>query len=104
MKIDIALIAGIVVTVLVALLFVCIIAGGIQNEMNAITNGIIVDRDYTAGYTSYSSNKSSGHMYSYPPTYRFTIEGEKGGKTVQYTFEVTEEEYHRYKIGDWYER
>lgn len=36
--------------------------------------------------------------------YWFVIENEKDGETVKYGFEVTKEEYEKYKIGDFYER
>lgn len=64
--------------------------GGISNEMNEISAGIIIDRYVDTGI---------GGTAHY-----LTIEGPLNGKTVNYCFEVTEEEYGRYKIGDYYER
>lgn len=101
---DFDTVLGIIIILLCAGVLGLIIAVGVQNEMNEIDSGIIVDKDYTTGYTSYSSDKNGGHAYSTPAKFKFTIEGEKDGETVQYTFEVTEEEYQRYKIGDYYER
>ena len=43
-------------------------------------------------------------MRSYPPSYSFTIRGEKDGEVVEYTFEVSAEEYGAYKIGEVYHR
>ncbi len=80
------------------------IYSSIQNASNEIDCGVIVDTDYDSGYTYFSSSKNGGHLHSYPDTYTFTIEGEKDGEMVRYTFEVSEQEYNRYKIGDWYER
>ena len=101
-----------VLSVIFAVLFIAAIAfligavifNSIQNASNKIDCGVIVDTDYDSGYTYFSSNQNGGHMHSYPDTYTFTIEGEKDGETVRYTFEVTEQEYNRYEIGDWYER
>ena len=75
------------------------------NETNAIDSGIIVDRNYNPGGTYWHTDgKHGGSMRSYPDSYTFTIEGEKNGEIVRYTFDVTAEEYAAYKIGDWYER
>ncbi len=102
--IDISVVFNIIVILFCIGVFGGIIGTGIANENNRIDSGIIVDRYYDAGYTRYSSDKNGGHMYSYPATYSFTIEGEKDGETVRYTFELTEQEYNTYKIGDYYER
>lgn len=64
--------------------------GKISNEMNEISAGFIIDRCVNTGI---------GGTACY-----LTIEGSLNGKTVNYRFEVTEEEYCRYKIGDYYER
>lgn len=76
----------------------------IANEANAIDAGIIVDKWYNAGSTHFSANKNGGSYYSHPASYYFTIRGEKNGKTVEYSFEVTAEEYDAYKIGEAYRR
>lgn len=81
-----------------------LIFSAVSNHRNKIDEGIIVDKQYTAEYTHYSSDKNGGHFYKVPDSYSFTIEGKKDGETVKYTFEVTKEEYNRYKIGDYYKR
>lgn len=95
---------SLLVIIIIAGLVVMAIGATVVNEQNRIDAGIIVDRRFEAGYTRFSSDKNGGHMHSYPDTYTFTIEGEKNGNIVQFTFEVTEEDYNNYKIGDWYER
>lgn len=81
-----------------------LVVAGCANEANRIDNGVIVNKRMDAGGTYYSSDKNGGRLHSYPATYYFTIQGEKDGKTVDYTFEVTAEEYEAYKIGDEYRR
>ena len=76
----------------------------IENANNAITSGIIVYKYMDSGGTRYHSSKNGGRLYSYPPSYYFTIRGTKDGNMVDYEFEVTAEEYSLYKIGDKYER
>lgn len=99
------------VKVIIAFIFVVLIgtfvvgiASTVLNESNKISNGVIVDKWMDEGGTRYSSNKDGGHMYSYPPSYHFTIEGDKDGKTVEYSFSVSESDYNAYKIGDEYSR
>ena len=104
MKIDFTHIIAVLIVAVVIFMMGTAFYSVIQNDLNKIDCGVIVDTDYSYGYTRYTSDKHGGHMYSYPDTYTFTIEGEKDGKTVRYTFEVTEQEYNRYRIGDWYER
>ena len=104
MKVDIENIVCVLLIAVFVFLIGAVISGSILNASNGIECGVIVDTNYGSGFTYFSSSKSGGHMHSYPDKYTFTIEGEKDGKTVRYTFEVTEQEYNRYKIGDWYER
>ena len=105
---DIVYVLSLIFAFLLVAAVVFLIGAGIffsiQNASNEIDCGVIVDRDYDSGYAYFSSDKYGGHMNSYTDTYTFTIEGEKDGETVRYTFEVTEQEYNSYKIGDWYER
>lgn len=84
---------AVIATAITALL-VLIVSGGI-NEIHAISEGRIVDK--------YIGSVMNQKVFC-PKTYYFTIEGEKHGKTVRYTFEVTEGEYETHRIGDWYER
>ena len=76
----------------------------VENESNRIDSGVVVDKYMDAGGTYYSYDKNGGRMYSYPPSYSFTIRGEKDGEVVEYTFEVSAEEYGAYKIGEVYHR
>lgn len=76
--------------------------GGIQNEGNRIAAGEVIDKEVEAGYTSYHGDENSGRLYSHPTKYYLKIQGEKNGETVTYWREVTEEEYSRYSVGDWY--
>ena len=99
------------VNIFVAIIFIVVIGsfavaivGEVLNESNRISNGIIVDKWMHEGGTRYSSNKNGGHMYSDPPSYHFTIKGEKDGKSVEYSFSVSESDYNAYKIGDEYRR
>ena len=94
---------GIVALIIVGLL-VGLLASEVVNERNAITEGLIVDKQMYAGGTHYSSDKNGGRMHTYQTAFYFTISGEKNGEPVEYTFEVTEADYSAYKIGDWYER
>lgn len=97
-------IAAIVLTAIVIAVIAVALGGAIENEANRIDSGVIVDKYMDAGRTHYSSDKNGGHLYSYPPSYSFTIRGEKDGEVVEYTFEVAAEEYAAYKIGDQYHR
>ena len=94
-KYDIAQVISEVIVVLMITAFIVLIVSGGINEIHAISEGRIVDK--------YISSVMNQKVFC-PKTYYFTIEGEKRGKTVRYTFEVTENEYETYKIGDWYER
>lgn len=97
-------ITAIALTAFVIVMFTAILGGTIENESNRIDSGVIVDKHMDAGGTYYSSDKYGGHMHRYPPSYSFTIRGEKDGEVVEYTFEVSAEEYGTYKIGEVYHR
>lgn len=94
----------VIIFIVVIGLFAVAIVGGVLNESNKISNGIIVDKWMDEGETRYSSGENGGHMYSYPPSYHFTISGDKDGKIVEYSFSVSESDYNAYKIGDEYRR
>lgn len=83
-----------VIATTITVFLVLIVSGGI-NEIHAISEGRIVNK--------YIGSAVDQRVFRLK-AYCFTIEGEKRGKTVRYTFEVTENEYEAYKIGDWYER
>lgn len=87
------LIELIVVIVVIGILGI-IITLAIKNENNKITQGTVVSKDYTPARAS-----SKSYM---PETFTITIEGEKDGKIVEYTFNVPESEYAMYNVGDWY--
>ncbi len=96
------------VIAIVVLLIATIIVAGLYNEGNRITSGIIVDKEYNAAY-GYSSGNANGSTFRYdqyyrPAEYRFCIEGEKDGKQVKYWFDVPEEKYAQFQIGDFYTR
>ena len=85
-----------IVIVIGAILFVAFIS-----YKNKIDRGVVVDKQYTAGYTEINYNDNSYPVY-HPPVCRLTIEGEKDGEIVQYTFDVPEAEYAMYNVGDNY--
>lgn len=96
-------------TLIVVLLAVSVIAGGIYfaitNELNRITEGTIIDKQISEGYTSANFSKENGGSYhSYPTEYFFLIEGEKNGETVKYWTNVTAEEYDNFKVGEYYRK
>ena len=68
----------------------------INNASNEIYAGIIIDKYTSGGYYV--------RGYKLPKAWNFVIQDTKDGETVTHRFEVTEEEYDRYKIGDYYER
>lgn len=87
------LIELIVVMVIIGVL--CIICSlAIKNESNKISQGTVVSKDYTPA-------RASSKSYI-PESFTITIEGEKDGKVVEYTFNVPESEYTMYNVGDWY--
>lgn len=89
----------IVIVAIVGVLAV-IIWYGVSNEKNRISEGTVVDRQYTAGYTTVGTENSPPRYV--PPHCTLTISGEKNGEYVEYTFEVPEYEYAQYHIGDHY--
>lgn len=85
---------------LIIIVFVVMIADAIINENKAISEGIIINKDFRAG-----GMKSTGkHAYIRKDRYEFTIQGEKDGETVEYRFAVTPYEYEKYKVGDYYKK
>lgn len=95
LKHDIGQVISVVVMIVVITIFIVFIVGLVINDINSISEGVLVGK-----YIDSITNQKAFRAKSY----YFTIEGEKHGKTVRYTFEVTEGEYTAYKIGDWYER
>lgn len=82
------ILAVLVLGSVVATMLGVVTAAVISNENNKISEGIVVDRHYTAGYHSSRCT--------------LTIRGTKNGEEVEYTFEVPESEYVLYNIGDHY--
>lgn len=81
------------------------IYGGIQNEMNAIPAGTIVDKYYEPERIETTIDKDGHtHILHYRAIYRFKLRGEKDEVMVDYWTEVPAEDYFSYKIGDWYVR
>ena len=72
---------------------VCI-ASVVSNYNNKIDSGIVIDKHHT-------QTKRVGRVY-YPESYTLTIKGEKNGKTVEYRFHCSKDEYDSYDIGDKY--
>ena len=100
-------IIALILIVCAALIVVYIILG-VVNASSEIDEGILIDKHYTAQYVTYN-NVNTGESnimipVTHPERYSFTIQGEKNGETVEYTFSVTEDEYPQYNIGDYYRR
>ena len=81
----------------IALLIICI-AIPIINYHNKIDSGIVVDKHHTKAHTT----PTRFGMVHHSESYELTIKGEKNGKTVEYTFGCSEDEYDSYDIGDKY--
>lgn len=99
--------AGAMIAAVIALIVVTLLSG-IANESNRITEGIIVDKDYTAPYSSITYHTINGNSYPvsryHPENFQFKIKGDKNSKTVEYVFDVTENEYNSYNVGDYYKK
>ena len=95
LKHDIEQVISAVVVIVVITVFIVFVVGAVINDINSIGEGVLVGK-----YIDSITNQNVFRVKAY----YFTIEGEKHGKTVRYTFEVTEGEYEAYKIGDWYKR
>lgn len=90
----------IIVIMIIIVITACTIIVACINESHRISEGTVVDRHYTAGYTS-AATKDKPAVY-HPPRCTLTISGMKDGEYVEYTFEVPEAEYAKYNIGDHY--
>lgn len=80
--------------------------GAIQNEKNAIPAGIIVEKYHQPERIESTTNAKTGHtsVTHHPAIYRFQLRGEKDEVMVDYWTDVPEEDYFKYRIGDWYVR
>lgn len=78
----------------------------VDNANNEISEGVVIDKDYSAAHTLITYTYANGiripHTQYYPESFTLTIRGTKSGETVEYRFEVPESEYERYNIGDYY--
>lgn len=97
---------GIVFSALFGLtIFVCVWSC-IENEKNRITEGVIIDKSYSAAYTTTTYSKvgkaTVPHMHYHPASYRFQLRGVKDERTVTYWLKVSKEDYQEYKVGNYY--
>ena len=90
------------------LITVCIIVAvfvwGLHNESNRISEGIVIDKDFSSGHSSINGDKNGVYAYSYADSYRLCLLGEKNGKEVKYWFECTRQEYESHFVGDYFKR
>lgn len=102
---DFEIIVGLIVLVGILVLFGIGIYSVVNNEMNRITEGTIIDKQISEGYTSADYHKESGGSYhEYPTEYFFQLEGEKNGETVRYWANVSAEDYNTFRVGDYYRK
>ena len=99
----------IVIVFVVALMIALIgagVYGAIQNEKNAIPAGTIVEKYHRPERIESTTNAKTGHtsVTHHPAIYRFQLRGEKNEVMVDYWTDVPEEDYFKYRIGDWYVR
>lgn len=92
--------------IFVAGLMALAIIASVENEINRISEGVVIDKNYsnaytTVVYTEVGDTKIPHNVY-HPESYKLKIQGEKDGEIVTYWFECTAEEYQQYKIGDYY--
>lgn len=90
----------VIVIMIIAAITVFIIIAACVNESHRISEGTVVDRHYTAGYTTVATKDRPATYH--PPRCTLTISGMKDGEEVEYTFDVPEVEYAKYNIGDHY--
>lgn len=99
----------IIVIVVITVLVVCCCAAGIvkiENEKNRITEGVIIDKSYSAPFSTISYVRSGKVMvpvtYHHPARYSFQLRGEKNEQVVTCQCEVSKEDYDEYRIGSYY--
>lgn len=98
----------IVIITIIAILaaIICGVIVSCLNEQNRITEGVIVDKSYTAERitTNYKmvGNTQIPYTNREPAHYHFQLEGEKDEEKVRYWLEVSEYDYNEYRIGDYY--
>ena len=94
----IEVIVGIIIVIAIAF----IIGGAVYNESNRISTGVVIDKNYTPSYTTTTYINNFPSVQYHPPHWQLTIEGEKEGEIVQYSFSVDETTYNRYELGSQY--
>lgn len=101
------LILGLIIFIIIAILIISIV-GIFYNASNSIDEGTVIDKNYRAAYNTVNTihtGKSTVLIpVNHPESYTLTIQGEKDGRTVEYTFNITEQEFFQYKIGDYYKK
>ena len=97
------LIIGLVIAAII-IVVISTIVSAVKNEANYINEGIVIDKHYRAEYTSYTNSGKVLIPHTEPERYTLTIQGEKNGETVEYSFTVPKEEYFKYNIGDYYKK
>ena len=93
-----------IVPFIVMVIFIVAFSSELSNYSNKIAEGTIIDKYYDSGDTRITASDNRIEGRSIPPRYMICIEGDKNGEKVRYWFEVTEDEYNNYKIGDRYKR
>lgn len=102
-------VSEVIVTITIIAILAVIVYGiivCILNEQNRITEGVIVDKKYTAERitTNYTMVGKTPIPYANrePAHYHFQLEGEKDEIKVRYWLEVSEHDYNNYQIGDYF--
>lgn len=95
---------AIIILLIIAILacFVITISYEVQNDknQNMIIGGRVVDKEYTAGHTSYYINVDNRVVpYYVGPHYCIEVEGDNGYKAW---YDVIEQIYYNVKIGDYF--
>lgn len=98
-----ALGAVIIILLAVALILICVFAI-INNEINRISEGTIVDKQIQTGYSDAYISNGTGSYNALPTQYLFLLEGEKNGRTVRYWTKVSAEEYSEFRVGEYYRK
>ena len=103
-SVDFAHILAVAITVVLIGLLVGCIGWAIYNESNHLTEGVVIDKDYSPACTTYThTNGGKTVVPQYiAANYQIRLQGEKDGETVTYWRTVTELEYHAVDIGDYY--
>ena len=101
---------AVAITMVVCVLVLAIgIYAMVLNAANKIDEGVVIDKNYHASYVTTTYYRTNDNISipihtTHPESYSFTIQGDKNGETVKYTFNVPESEYNSYSIGDYYKK